>query len=171
MAEEIFDVVDENDRPVGRAPRREVHARGLLHRAVHVLVIADDGRILLQRRSATKDTFPNCWGASASGHVDAGEDYDTCVVRELREEVGLTPAEPPRRIIRLTPCEETGREFVWVYACRAPGKVVAAESEVSATGWYTPAEIDAWVAAKPAEFTPSFVLLWKQWRSGAGTKD
>ena len=36
--DEIFDVVDENDRVVGRATRAEVHRRRLLHRAVHIVV-------------------------------------------------------------------------------------------------------------------------------------
>lgn len=165
MAEEIFDVVDENDRPVGRAPRREVHARGLRHRAVHVLVFDAAGRVLLQRRSATKDTFPNTWGASASGHVDAGEDYDACAVRELREEVGLVPAAPLQRVLRLTPCVETGNEFVWVYLGRSEGAVLAAPSEVSATGWFSVAEVDAWCRERPAELTPSFLLLWTRWRA------
>ena len=37
----------------------------------------------------TKDTFPGAWDSSSSGHVDSGEDYDDCAVRELREELGL----------------------------------------------------------------------------------
>src|SRR5271170_3191443 len=111
MPEEIFDVVDERDEVVGQAPRREVHARGLLHRAVHVLVFASDGRVFLQKRSLTKDTFPGAWDSSASGHVDSGEDYDACAVRELREELGLIVPAPPRRIFRIEARAETGQEF------------------------------------------------------------
>ena len=48
--EEYFDIVDSRDHVVGRAPRREVHARALLHRAVHVLVFDSQGRIFLQKR-------------------------------------------------------------------------------------------------------------------------
>jgi hypothetical protein len=69
LHEERFDVVDEQDRVVGSAPRREVHARGLLHRAVHALVFDPAGRLLLQKRSATKDMYPNQWAASASGRL------------------------------------------------------------------------------------------------------
>lgn len=50
----------------------------------------DQGEILLQHRSPTKDTFPNCWDNSSAGHVDAGEDYDTAAYRELEEELGIT---------------------------------------------------------------------------------
>src|SRR6202012_5546052 len=112
MSEEIFDIVDEQDRVIGQRSRREVHATGLRHRAVHVLVFDDQGRIFLQKRSMSKDTHPGVWDSSASGHVDAGEDYDTCAMRELREEIGLTVTAPPRRLHKISSCAETGREFV-----------------------------------------------------------
>ena len=88
--DEIFDVVDESDRVIGRATRAEVHRNpGLIHRAVHILVFRPDGRLLLQRRSADKDIDPGLWDTSVGGHVDAGEDYLTAARRELSEELGL----------------------------------------------------------------------------------
>ena len=117
MSEEIFDVVNERDEVIGRAPRREVHARDLLHRAIHVLVFNARGEVFLQKRSLTKDTSPGLWDSSTSGHVDAGEDYDACAVRELREEIGLVVAACPERFMRIAACAETGWEFVWVYQC------------------------------------------------------
>ena len=88
--EELFDVVDAQDRVVGQAPRREVHAKQLRHRAVHVLVFDEKGAVFLQKRSMGKDSCPGTWDSSCSGHLDAGEDYDAAAVRELREEIGLT---------------------------------------------------------------------------------
>ena len=86
---ELFDVVDEHDQVLRQEPRAEVHRQRMLHRAVHVLVFNSRGEVYLQRRSATKDTYPNRWTTSCSGHVDAGEDYDKAVVRELVEELGI----------------------------------------------------------------------------------
>ena len=45
MSEEIFDVVNERDEVIDRRPRSEVHARGLLHRATHVLVFNSRGEV------------------------------------------------------------------------------------------------------------------------------
>lgn len=87
--DELFDVVDEQDRVTGQAARREVHARGWRHRAVHLLVVNAQGQVFLQKRSMTKDLFPGIWDSSAAGHVGAGEDYDGTAVRELEEELGL----------------------------------------------------------------------------------
>ena len=88
MSEEIFDVVDERDEVVGRNTRNEVHRLGLQHRAVHVLVFNSRGEIFLQKRSMQKDRQPGLWDSSASGHLNCGEDYDACAVRELGEELG-----------------------------------------------------------------------------------
>ena len=104
MPEEIFDVVNEHDEVIDRKPRSEVHRLGLLHRAVHVLVFNARGETLLQKRSMSKDREPGKWDSSTSGHLDSGEDYDACAVRELREEIGLelslrkspSPGAPPR---------------------------------------------------------------------------
>lgn len=164
--EEWFDVVDEQDRVVGAAPRREVHARGLLHRAVHALVLDRDGRVLLQKRSATKDMYPNQWATSASGHVDRGEDYDTAIVRELGEELGIHLPAVPEKLFPIAACEQTGREFVWIYRCQHDGPVVAHPEEISEIGWFTLAAVDRWTTEHPEEFAPSFLLVWQKWRSG-----
>src|SRR5882762_3903686 len=110
MAEEIFDVVNERDEVIGKRPRSEVHSLGLMHRATHVLVFNKRGQIFLQKRSMKKDRQPGLWDSSVSGHVDAGEDYDTCAVRELREEIGLQVSSTPQRLFKLAASAETDQE-------------------------------------------------------------
>src|SRR5438477_7393932 len=82
--EDKFAVVDEENRVKGAAPRSQVHANNLLHRAVHVLIFNPVGDLLLQLRSRWKDRHPLAWDSSAAGHVNAGEEYDHSAARELR---------------------------------------------------------------------------------------
>jgi isopentenyl-diphosphate delta-isomerase type 1 len=90
--DEVFDLVDADDRVIGRVRRGDAHRDpALLHRSVQILIFADDGQLLLQRRSAAKDLFPGYWCASASGHVASGEDYATTATREVEEELGVAP--------------------------------------------------------------------------------
>ena len=89
MTEEMFDVVDQEDRVLFQSPRSVVHANHWLHRAVHIFVFNSKGELLIHRRSATKDEAPLKCTSSASGHLSAGEDYATAAVRELEEELGL----------------------------------------------------------------------------------
>ena len=162
MTEEIFDVVNERDEVMDRRPRSEVHRLGLLHRAVHVLVFNARGEIFLQKRSMKKDRQPGVWDSSASGHVDAGEDYDACVGRELREEIGLSLARPPRRLFKLDACAETDREFVWVYRGEAEGPFVLNAEEIETGGWFAPAAVTKWMAERPPDFAGALLFFWRK---------
>lgn len=87
---ELFVVVDRNDNVLGYRTREECHRdKTLIHRAVGVVIFDKKGRILLQKRSLTKDLQPGYWGISAAGHVSKGETYTQAVRRELKEELGI----------------------------------------------------------------------------------
>ena len=163
MSEEIFDVVNERDEVIGQKPRSEVHARGLLHRAVHVLVFNARGEIFLQKRSMKKDRQPGVWDSSASGHVDSGEHYDETAVRELREEIGLTIHKPLKALFKIDACEETDGEFVRVYQCRSEGPFALHPDEIETGGWVAPESVTRRVHEKPDDFASAFVLIWKMW--------
>lgn len=166
MAEEIFDVVDEQDVVIGQRPRSEVHRLRLRHRAVHVLVFNAAGNLFLQKRSMRKDCFPGTWDSSASGHLDRGEAYDACAVRELREEIGLEVAPGvPERILRLAACPETGEEFVWVYRVGSEGPFVLQPEEVDRGEWFHPDAIEGWVTRRPEDFASAFILIWRTLRN------
>ena len=163
--DELFDVVDEHDRVTGQLPRREVHARGLRHRAVHLLVVNRAGQVFLQKRSMAKDLFPGAWDSSAAGHVGAGEDYDGTAVRELGEEIGCRPERAPLRLFSIEAREETGQEFVWVYRVEAEGPFTLQPDEIESGEWFTVAEIDRWLAERPQELAPEFRFIWPKARA------
>jgi len=162
MSYEIFDVVNERDEVIGQAPRSEVHRLGLLHRAVHVLVFNAAGQVFLQKRSMTKDRQPGLWDSSASGHVDSGEDYDTCAVRELSEEIGLQLSAAPKRLFKLAAGAETDQEHVWVYRCEADGPFHLHPKEIERGGWFAPAEVTRWMDERPGDFASALLLIWKK---------
>jgi isopentenyl-diphosphate delta-isomerase type 1 len=163
MSEEIFDVVNERDEAIGHQPRSEVHRLGLLHRAVHVFVFNSRGEVFLQKRSMSKDREPGKWDSSTSGHVDSGEYYDACAVRELREEIGLIVPKTPERLFKIDACEETDQEFVWVYRCQAEGPFRLHPDEIERGEWFAPEAVTRWLAEKPREFASAFRLIWKKY--------
>ena len=168
VSEEIFDVVNDRDEIIDQRPRSEVHRLRLHHRAVHVLVFHPRGHIFLQQRSMLKDCFPGTWDSSASGHLDHGEAYDDCAVRELREEIGLVPDSRPVRLFYLRSCPGTGHEFVWVYRCEAAGPFALQASEIDRGEWFHPEVVDGWIERRPVDFADAFILVWKQFRRGGG---
>lgn len=160
MAEEIFDIVNDNDEVIDQKPRREVHRLGLKHRAVHIIVTNAKGDVFMQKRSMRKDSSPGLWDTSAAGHVDSGEDYDTCSIRELREEIGLCISETPRRLCYIKACKETGQEFVWVYHTVSEGPFVLHPEEIETGEWFSVKHLDEWTASRPQDFATSFLRVW-----------
>jgi len=166
MSDELFDVVDESDRVVGEAPRSDVHARGLNHRATHILVHDAKGRIFLQRRSLTKDTFPGCWDSSCSGHVDAGEDYLEAARRELGEELGWHDTSLPLRpLLKLHASPETGCEFIQIFVLGPlPGPFDLNPEEITEGRWIAPDELDILLREHPEQVAGSLRVLWSRHR-------
>lgn len=163
MPEEIFDVVNERDEVIGSNTRSEVHRLGLMHRAVHVLVFNSRGEVFLQKRSMKKDNNPGVWDSSASGHLDCGEDYDTCAVRELREEIGLNLKNCPARLFKIAACAETEQEHAWVYCCEAEGPFTLHPDEIETGGWFAPKTVTRWIEERPQDFSSAFRLVWEKY--------
>jgi len=162
MNEEIFDVVNDRDEVVGQNTRREVHRLGLMHRAVHVLVFNSRGQLFLQKRSMKKDGEPGRWDSSASGHVDTGESYDACAVRELKEEIGLEPRIAPQPLFKLAACAETHQEHTWVYRCESDGPFELNLEELERGDWFAPEEITRWMAERAQDFASALRAIWNR---------
>jgi isopentenyldiphosphate isomerase len=92
--DELVDIVDDDDVVVRTVPRRVMRAERLMHRAVFIAVEHPDGRLLVHRRSESKDLWPGWWDIAVGGVVGAGEAYDDAARRELAEEVGITGVDP-----------------------------------------------------------------------------
>jgi isopentenyl-diphosphate delta-isomerase len=165
--DELFDVVDLDDHVTGQAMRREVHARHLLHRAIHVLVHDPNGRLFLQRRSMSKDTFPGCWDSSCSGHVDAGENYLIAARRELGEELGWHDATLPLRpLLKLHASPETGHEFIQIFLLGPlSGPFDLNPLEITEGRWIIPDELDVFINEHPEQVAGALRLLWSQHRA------
>jgi 16S rRNA (adenine1518-N6/adenine1519-N6)-dimethyltransferase len=159
--DEIFDVVDGQDIVVGREFRREIHRRGLLHRAIHIFWLRGDGLLCLQRRSYAKDNCPGLLSSSCAGHVDSGEDYLGAAIRELREELGVAVPRASLVEVDYAPWHtELGNEFVRSYLLRGDHPAHLAEFEVDSILWRTPVETETWAKTDPAVFaTPLAHLL------------
>ncbi|MBL8030220.1 MAG: NUDIX domain-containing protein [Candidatus Doudnabacteria bacterium] len=90
MTQEIFDLYDEEDKPLNKTkPRSEVHKNGDWHRVVHIYVYNEQGQVMVHLRSLFKDSKPGCFDARFGGHVTTGMDYLDTALLELRQEIGL----------------------------------------------------------------------------------
>lgn len=88
--EELIDVLDENGVKTGEVlTRKEVHKRGLWHRAIAVAIINEQNEILIQQRSLKKEKNAGMWDISVAGHISSGQDALSAASREINEEVSV----------------------------------------------------------------------------------
>jgi isopentenyldiphosphate isomerase len=164
MPHELLAVVDENDCVIEFCSRRTIHAAGLRHRAVHILVFNGEDQLFLQKRSMNKDMNAGLWDTSAAGHVDAGEDYDSCAIREVEEELGIRvhALEP---LFKLPATAATGMEFIEVYRCTHSGPFILAPDEIDAGNWFSMTELSARIAEDDPLLTETFKTIWRKFEN------
>lgn len=91
---ELFDILNEDGTKSGLVRERGVaHRDGSMHETVHTWIVRRGERnrweVLLQKRSAVKDSNPGCYDISSAGHLASGDLPLEGALRELREELGL----------------------------------------------------------------------------------
>ena len=122
-ADELLDIVDENDRVIGQAPRGEVYARGLRHRCVFIEVRDAEDRLFVHRRTPTKLVFPSLYDMFVGGVVGAGEAYDDAALREAEEELGVSGLPRPKPLFTFLYDDGAGRTWwssVYQVRCDLP---------------------------------------------------
>lgn len=156
---EMLPVVDPEGNVLRAVVRAECHnGSKLLHPVVHLHVIDESGRLLLQKRSMSKRIQPGKWDTAVGGHVDFGESIAEALQREASEEIGF-PAEG------LNDAEEIGRyvfesaierELVSCNIATAPGgfEPRAEAGEADDVRYWTLAEIKE--AIGRGMLTPNF---------------
>jgi 8-oxo-dGTP pyrophosphatase MutT (NUDIX family) len=106
-----------------------------------VFVEDEAGRLLMQLRSDFR-----LWGF-LGGHAEVGEPFEDCVIREVREEVGLEVGDlvpvalscDPRHETLVYPNGDCGQFIVVMYWTRAfSGELSIRDSESLELGWFAP---------------------------------
>ena len=115
-AEEIAVIVDRDDNEIGTAPRSVMREQRLIHRTTYVLVFGSDERLLVQKRTLTKDMHPGHYDLAAGGVLVQGETYDESAVREAGEELGVH-AVPLQPRFKMFFEDEHSACWGWVYTC------------------------------------------------------
>ncbi len=164
VSEELLDVVDENDVIVGVETRGNIHARGLMHRSVHIMLFNSTGEVFLQKRSMSKDEMPGYWDSSAAGHVDSGETYLACARREIEEELGIRADDEFEELFKLPASAVTGYEHAMVYRYLHDGPLRLHPDEIEAGEWLAPTALDQRVEDGDPTLTDAVALIWLRYR-------
>ena len=152
--DELFPIVDEEGQVVGKATRGECHGGArLLHPVVHLHVFNNNGEIFLQKRPEWKDIQPGKWDTAVGGHIDYGETPEDALVREVREELGITTFTPQWLGMYVFESQRE-RELVYVYQMVYDGEIRPSEAELDGGRFWTIDEIRS--AIGQGVLTPNF---------------
>ncbi len=139
--QEIFPVVDEEGRMIGSATRGECHSGSmLLHPVVHLHVFNADGALYLQKRPLWKDIQPGKWDTAVGGHVDVGESPQDALLREVREELGITEF-TPEFVGKYVFESAVERELVYIYRTTYDGPIQPSVKELDGGRFWSMQEI------------------------------
>ena len=81
-------IVDDKDNIIGIKEREAVTKKDI-YRVSVLWVTNSKDEILLARRSLNKTHSPGKWGPAVAGTVEESETYDSNIVKEAEEEIGL----------------------------------------------------------------------------------
>ena len=127
---EWVDIVNENNEVIAQSSREQMRAQCLRHRATYIVVHDGMGKILVRRRTETKDFHPGMLDATAGGVVQADEQLLESARREAEEELGIAGV----------PFADHGQFYyedkfcrVWgsLFSCVSHGPFALQEEEVS----------------------------------------
>lgn len=158
-------LVDSLDHPVGAMEKMEAHKRGLLHRAISVLLMDADGRVLLQRRALEKYHSGGLWTNTCCSHPRPGESPLDAANRRLGEEMGIEcPLRHLFQFIYRAPLDHglTEYELDHVFVGSFSGEPVLNTAEAMDYKWMDPIELTEDLTANPAEYTEWFNILYPQ---------
>lgn len=132
---EQFHLVDKQDHPIGQISRIKAHSSLVyIHRSICILILNNKFQLLLQKRSENKDTYPNYWTLSVTGHVSYGQTYFQAAKRELFEELNLKA--PLKRLAKILLSLPNETEYSTIYqACILDTNIVPNSQEIVNISW------------------------------------
>lgn len=150
---EMFPIVDEEGNILDAATRGKCHdGSKLLHPVVHLHLFNSSGELYLQKRPEWKDIQPGKWDTSVGGHVDLGESVEQALLREVREELGVTEFVPVL-VAHYVFESARERELVFVYKTVYDGEV-SPTAELDGGRFWTLQEVKETIGKNL--FTPNF---------------
>lgn len=160
-------LLDSDGVPEGLAPKATVHTTQTpLHLAFSAYLVAPDGRILITRRSLSKQTWPGVWTNSLCGHPGPDESSESAIVRRARQELcfsatmlgDIVPIAPDFRYEAVDASGIRENEICPVYRvellCEPQDLPEPAADEVADTAWVTFEQLRTAAQAVPNLVSP-----------------
>lgn len=170
MSDEFLDVINEEDMVLRKETRSAVHSKGLWHRGAHVFLFTEDGRMLIQKRSADRVQSPSLLDCSVSEHVKAGESYEEAAARGVLEEMGLAQVELKHLVKFKMNYGPNDNEISCLFEGKVnPEKVIFDPGEISSIDYLSTEELQKLITHEREKLCTWFVEI-LNWHFGLPSK-
>ena len=145
-------IVNENDEIIGHKERGTLDQSDI-YRVSALWIQNSNGEILLAQRGFDKKNHPGKWGPAVGGTIDEGESYESNIIKEAEEEIGLTN-HPFKKSYRKFPDGEYRHFTQWFFALvdKKIEEFTIQEEEVEQIKWFTKEELLNELKNNPEKF-------------------
>lgn len=159
---EICIIVNEFDKTIGYKNRDEI-TKNDIYRVSALWITNSDGKILLAKRSKNKKNNPGKWGPAVAGTLGKGETYFSNIVKETKEEIGLTDIYPVKGDKNLIKNEYTYfRQWYHININKKISEFKLKKDEVEEIKWFTKEELLSEIDKKPKNFLSAVIKIMKE---------
>lgn len=144
----------------------EAHEKGVLHKAISVIIFNSKGEMLIQQRALGKYHWPGIWSNSCCSHPREGESFQHAAERRLEEELGFrTELNKAFDFIYKAQDEDTGlieHELDYVFTGTYDDDFDFNPDEVHATQWIAVPDLLEDIKKNPTKYSYWFKIILKE---------
>lgn len=150
-------IVDEQDNIIGYKDREIGLGPNDIYRVSALWITNSKGEVLLARRAYNKSHDPGKWGPAVAGTVEQGETYESNILKEAYEELGLTGIkfEVGPKKYRVTSKYSYFGQWYYLKIDKPINEFKIQEDEVAEIRYFSKEDLKREVAEKPDEFLNS----------------
>jgi isopentenyldiphosphate isomerase len=149
-------IVDENDNLIEYMERSEADKnKSLIYRVSYLWITDTEGNIFLARRAFNKNHNPGKWGPAVAGTVEEGETYESNIIKETEEEIGIKIKDVNLKLGSKKRQKTDHNYFSQVFFLELPvgfNDFKIAKDEVAEVKWFSKEELKKELEENPDEF-------------------
>lgn len=162
MPEEYAYVIDDKNNVIGKATKKDIIEKNLLHRGTTIYVFNSKGELLITKRAEKKKLYPGLSEIGQGGSMAYGEDYEEGARRELEEETGIKDIEL-EYLFDFWYKGDKVSYFAKTYKCIYDGQITIQEEEVADYFFISIEELEKKMNKNPEQFSPDSFAQFKEY--------
>lgn len=155
-------IVDEEDNVIGHKKRGTLSQKDIYRVAALWIESFDGKKVLLAKRALTKKKDPGLWGPAVAGTIEKGESYESNIIKETQEEIGLANI-LFKKFIKQRSIFPHNRFVQWflLRTNKSLKDFKIQKEEVAEIKWFSKEELTQRIIKEPSKFIKSLKSLMK----------